>query len=103
MPRTPGARAIPWDDIVQRLRKYPGRWMLLPEMRSVRPRTIEVIRRRERRQLRLDDGKIYCRVRAATRLDDGSERCTLVLRFVPKHPEGESNGNDREEHSTDGR
>ena len=86
MPRPKGATAIPWDSIVQRLRKHPGRWTLLPEMRSVRPRTIDTIRRKERRQLRLDDGAIYCRVRAATRLEDGTERCTLMLRFVPKPP-----------------
>lgn len=84
MTRTPGSRNIPWESVVNRLREHPGRWMLLPEMRSVAPRTIEVIRRQQRRQLRLEDGKIYCRMRAVTQLDDGTERCTLVLRFIPK-------------------
>ena len=91
MGRTKGSKNLPWDAMVARLRKYPGRWILLPEMRSVDPAMIDIIRSRRRRQLHLDDGKIYCRRRATAQLPDGSIRCTLLLRFVPTQ-KGDADG-----------
>ncbi|AYB70186.1 hypothetical protein SEA_ONEIAGILLIAN_76 [Microbacterium phage OneinaGillian] len=81
MGRPKGSTNIPWGSIVARLRKHPGRWMLLPEMRRVPDRTIATIRRRERRELRLDDGVIRCRRRATVWLEDGTVRCILILKF----------------------
>ncbi|QKO02828.1 hypothetical protein SEA_KELCOLE_76 [Microbacterium phage Kelcole] len=50
-------------------------------MRRVPDRTIATIRRRERRELRLDDGVIRCRRRATVWLEDGTVRCILILKF----------------------
>lgn len=83
MGRPKGSKNLPWDAMVARLRKYPGRWMLLPQMRSVDPAMIDVIRKRRRRQLHLEDGRVYCRVRATTQREDGAIRHTLLLRFTP--------------------
>ncbi len=91
MGRTKGSKNLPWDAMVARLRAHPGRWILLPEMRAVPPQMINVIRERRRRQLRLPDGKIYCRQRAIAQLEDGTIRCTLILRFVP-HERGDADG-----------
>lgn len=91
MTRTKGAKTIPWARIVAELRAHPNRWILFPEMASVTERTIVVIRRRQRRQLRLDDGIIRCRRKTTTWTDEGTIRCTLLLRYEPKEitPHGE--------------
>ena len=68
---------------MNRLRQHPDRWILLPEMSSVPERTVEVIRRRERRALRLDDGVIRC-TRTARAVVKGQARVALQLKFVPK-------------------
>lgn len=81
MGRPKGSTNIPWGSVVARLRKHPGRWMLLPEMRSVTDRTIMAIRRQERRELRMNDGVIRCRRRATVWLEDGTVRCALILKF----------------------
>lgn len=81
--RPRGSGNIPWASIVTRLREQPGRWMLVPEMRRVNGRTIQVIRKQERRALRLDDGVIRCRSRNTFVLD-GVVICTLYLKFEPK-------------------
>lgn len=81
--RPTGAANIPWNSIVERLRQHPNRWMLLPEMARVNGRTINVIRKRERRALRLDDGVIRCRRKVAFVIDD-TVICTLILKFEPK-------------------
>jgi hypothetical protein len=81
--RPAGSTNIPWPAIVAKLRQHEGRWLLLPEMANVSDRTIQVIRRRERRALRLEDGRIQCR-RKATVWTDAGVRCTLYLRFKPK-------------------
>lgn len=81
--RPRGSGNIPWASIVTRLREQPGRWMLVPEMRRVNGRTIQVIRKQERRALRLDDGVIRCRSRNTFVLD-GVVICTLYLKFDPK-------------------
>jgi hypothetical protein len=52
-------------------------------MAMVPARTLTVIRKRERRQLRLDDGVIRARVRATAVLE-GQTLCTLWLKFEPK-------------------
>lgn len=57
--------------------------MLLPEMARVNGRTINVIRKRERRALRLDDGVIRCRRKLAYVIDD-VVIVTLFLKFEPK-------------------
>jgi len=87
MGRRKGSKNIPWDSIVARLRKHPGRWMLLPEMRSVDPAMVDIIRSRRRRQLQMSDGRIYCRQKAIAQLEDGTLRCTLMLRFIPREDE----------------
>lgn len=89
--RPPGAKAIPWDSIVARLREHPDRWMLLSEMAHVSDRTIQVIRKRERRALRIDDGVIRCRRKATAWLPDGTVRCTLFLKFEPKKEKQDGN------------
>lgn len=89
--RPRGARSIPWGSIVARLREHPGRWMLLPEMRAVSDRTIITIRRRERRALRMDDGKIRVRRKATVWTADGDVLCTLILKFEKKEA---PNGNE---------
>jgi hypothetical protein len=57
--------------------------MSVPEMAMVPARTLTVIRKRERRGLRLNDGVIRARVRATAVLD-GQTLCTLWLKFEPK-------------------
>jgi hypothetical protein len=82
--RPKGSRNIPWGSIVARLRKQPGTWMILPEMRATPYRTIATIRRRERRALRLEDGVIRCRRRAIALTPEGDVIVTLALQFEPK-------------------
>jgi hypothetical protein len=82
--RPQGSGNIPWGRIIARLRQHEGRWVLVPEMARVRDRTIQTIRKRERRALRLDDGIIQCRRKATVKID-GVVYCTLYLRFRP-HP-----------------
>lgn len=54
-------------------------------MAYVNARTIQVIRRKERRALRLDDGVIRCQRKTAILLEDGETvMCALFLKFVPK-------------------
>lgn len=79
--RPKGSKNIPWGSIVTKLRKHPGRWMLFPEMSAVPDRTIATIRRRERRELRLDDGVVRCRRKATAWTDDGTVLCTLFLKL----------------------
>lgn len=78
--RPVGSADIPWGSIVERLREYPDRWRLLPEMRRVNVRTINVIRKRERRALRIPDGVVRCRVKTPI-LVDGVAVCTLYLKL----------------------
>ncbi|QNL30040.1 hypothetical protein SEA_RUDY_70 [Microbacterium phage Rudy] len=82
--RPRGAKAIPWDRIVARLREHPNRWLLLPEMAKVNARTVMVIRKRERRALRLDDGVIRCRIKAGYVDETGAVIATLYLKFDTK-------------------
>ncbi|QUE25366.1 hypothetical protein SEA_FIZZLES_72 [Microbacterium phage Fizzles] len=83
--RPRGSRDIPWQHIITRLREYPGRWMLFPEMVAVNVRTITVIRKRERRALRLDDGVIRCRRKGdLMAASDDTVVCTLYLKYEPK-------------------
>lgn len=89
--RPAGSTNIPWAAIVAKLRKYPNRWMLIPEMASVPDRTIATIRRRERRELRLADGTIRCRRKATVWLDDGTVKCTLILKYEPKEKKNVDN------------
>lgn len=84
MGRRKGSANIPWESIVARLRKQPGRWLLLPEMAAVPDRTIMTIRRRERRALRLEDGVIRCRRKATVWTDEGIVMCTLFLAYIPR-------------------
>lgn len=86
MARPKGAKDIPWREIVAKLRQHPNRWLLLPELAHVSGRTIDVIRRRERHALRLDDGVIRCRRKAALVHEDGSVVVTLAVKFSPKKP-----------------
>jgi len=59
--------------------------MLLSEMSYVNDRTIQTVRLRERRALRLDDGVIRCRARSAVLLEDGQTvMCALYLKFEPR-------------------
>lgn len=90
MTRPKGSANIPWARIVAELRAHPGRWILFPEMANVSDRTIDTIRKRRRRQLRIDDGIIRCRRKATTWTEDGTVRCTLFLRLDLKEtPHGE--------------
>ncbi|QWY80155.1 hypothetical protein SEA_SALLYK_75 [Microbacterium phage SallyK] len=82
--RPRGAKAIPWDRIVARLREHPNRWLLLPEMAKVNARTVMVIRKRERRALRLDDGVIRCRIKAGYVDETGAVIATLYLKLDTK-------------------
>lgn len=54
-----------------------------PELASTPSRTIVVIRRRQRRALRLDDGILRCRVKARAWVND-REVVTLSIRFDKK-------------------
>jgi len=83
MGRPKGSGNVPWDAIVAQLREHPDRWMLLPEMAAVPERTVEVIRRRERRALRLTDGVIRCTRTHSTTIQ-GRTTVTLQLKFSPK-------------------
>lgn len=83
MGRTKGAKNLPWTDMIARLRKYPGRWILLPEMRNVDYQMVRIIRERRRPALQMDDGKVYCRVKAIVETDDGKIRCTIITKFIP--------------------
>lgn len=91
MTRTKGSVNIPWERMVAELRSHPGRWILFPEMSSVSDRTIDVIRKRRRRALRINDGIIRCRRKTTVWTDEGTVRCTLFLSFDPKEvtPHGE--------------
>lgn len=80
--RPTGSSNIPWDSIIERLREYPDRWMLLTEMSHVNARTVNVIRKKERRALRLPDGTIRCSMRAGV-IVNGVAYCTLYLKFQP--------------------
>ncbi|UUG69636.1 hypothetical protein SEA_FRANSOYER_71 [Microbacterium phage Fransoyer] len=83
--RPRGSANIPWSSIIARLRQHPGRWMLLSEMSYVNARTIQVIRKQERRALRLTDGVIRCRPKGLVLLeDDRTVMCALYLKFDPK-------------------
>lgn len=84
MGRPAGSVNIPWPAIVQRARAHAGRWILPTELAATPARTIMVIRRRERRALRLDDGVIRCRVKARAWTQSGQEICTLMVRFDRK-------------------
>lgn len=84
MGRPKGSRNIPWDAIVERLRRHPGRWMMVPEMAAVPERMITVIRERQRRALRLPDAIIRVRVRASVTDEDGNRTVTLKLKYEPK-------------------
>lgn len=84
MGRPAGSQNMPWAAIVRRLRLHPGRWVMLSEMAAVPERTIMVIRRRERRDLRLDDGVIRCRVKARAWTNDERPIVSLLLKFDPK-------------------
>jgi hypothetical protein len=81
--RPKGSANVDWASVVARLREQPNTWMLLPEMSAVSGRTIQVIRRRERRALRLDDGEIRVMRKAALVVDD-TVIVTLYTKFVPK-------------------
>lgn len=72
-----------WDGIVRRLREQPGVWMALPDLARVSGRTIDTIRRKERRALRMDDGEIRVRRIAALPTEDGV-LVTLSAKFHPK-------------------
>lgn len=82
--RPSGAQNIPWHSIIARLREHENRWLLVPEMAKVSARTVTVIRRKERRALRLTDGVIRCRIKAGYVDETGAVICTLFLKFVPK-------------------
>lgn len=75
--------------MVARLRRHPGKWILLPEMRNVPDGMVDVIRNRRRRALRMEDGVIRCRTRASVWLPDGQIRRTLILKWEPAKPEKE--------------
>lgn len=93
MGRTKGAANWPWPDMVARLRKYPDRWMMLPQMRDVDLRMVDIIRSRRRHALRMDDGVIRCRVKARYLADNGRVRCALLLKFETHPPrEGDADG-----------
>lgn len=81
--RPPGASNVPWASIIERLREHPNRWMLLPEMRRVNARTVNVIRKQERRALRLRDGIIRCRMRSPF-IENDTAYGALYLKFEPK-------------------
>lgn len=88
MTRTKGVPNIPWFSIVKRLRMHPDRWLVVPELSDVPERTLEVIRRRQRPALRMEDGIIRARVRAHITLE-GRTTLTLILKFSPKEvPDG---------------
>lgn len=90
--RPKNSKNIPWDQVVAKVRKYPGVWMLLPEMRYVSARHVITIRRRERRALRLEDGVIRAQRRTTVWLEDGTVRCDIILKFVAK--KGEPDGSE---------
>lgn len=83
MGRPTGSRNIDWEKIVAKLRQQPNEWLLFPEMGAASLRTIQVIRRRERRALRLDDGVIRCRRKSIVKIGD-EITVTLFLSFQPK-------------------
>lgn len=80
--RPQGSSNIPWEAIVARCVEQPNTWLLPIELAAVSLRTVQVIRRRERRALRLSHGKIYCRVKGKLKLGD-AEVCTLFVRYQP--------------------
>lgn len=58
--------------------------MLPSETSYVNARNIAVVRKMERRALRLDDGTIRCRARNMVVLEDGETvMCALYLKFQP--------------------
>lgn len=80
MTRPKGSGNIPWDAIIERARAHPDQWIMPTELAAVSTRTIQVIRKKERRQLRLDDGIIRVRARAG----GGELPVTLAIKFDPK-------------------
>lgn len=89
MGRPKGSTNVAWTTIVAHLQRHPDRWVVLPEMAAVPARTIAVIRRRERRALRIDGGVVRCRVKARAWTDDGREIVSLSLKFERKKaPDG---------------
>jgi len=83
---TGGRRNYPWASMVQELRARPGEWRLFSEMVAVPYETIDRVRRRSVRPLRLDDGKIYAR--AGTRVHSGGRLIADVwLRYLPNERE----------------
>jgi len=81
--RPKGSGNFDWDGIVARLREQPGVWIALPDLAKVSARTIETIRRKERRALRMDDGEIRVRRHAAVVVGD-DVLVTLSAQFHPK-------------------
>lgn len=74
---------VPWASLVQRLRKTPGRWTLLPEMRAATYTQWVTARTGAARGLRVPDGTISARRIARTWMD-GSYRYTVLLKFEPR-------------------
>lgn len=89
MSRTKGSKNVDWDAIVAYLKAHAGRWILMPEMAAVPERTIETIRRRRRRALRIEDAVIRVRQRAALTMPDGKVTVTLALMYERKEPDAE--------------
>lgn len=83
MGRPQGSRNIDWASVITQARRTPGLWVAPPELAAVSQRTVAVIRRRERRILRMDDGVLRCRVKAGVTLM-GVTTVTLFVKFEKK-------------------
>lgn len=81
--RRKGSTNVPWDDVVAMVREHPNAWVAHPAMAAVPERTLIVIRRQERRQLQMDDGKVRVRVAGNVTIE-GKTTLTLMLKFIPK-------------------
>lgn len=83
MGRPKGSSNIDWASVVTQARRTPGMWIMPVELAAVRERTVEVIRRRQRRHLRLPDGVLRCRVKAGVTVH-GVTLVTLMVKFEKK-------------------
>jgi hypothetical protein len=86
--RPAGSGNIPWGAIVARLREQPETWMLLSELASVSDRTIQTVRLKERKALRMDDGEIRVRRKSVAVDTQGRTIVTLYAQFKPKESHG---------------
>lgn len=75
------AKRRDWAPLIERCRQLPETWLLLLPDES--PRTARSVRERRHPALHLQDGRVGALIKNHHRLDDGSERCDIWLRFEP--------------------